>query len=338
MTTLYVSLADRGYGIVVGRGILSRIGELFRLDRRVFIVTDSGVPEQYAREVAAHAAAAKIVTVSEGESSKSIEVYERLLREMSDFELARGDCAVAVGGGVVGDLTGFAAATYMRGIDFYNVPTTLLSQVDSSIGGKTAVNLCGIKNIVGAFHQPSGVLIDTELLKTLPKRQMSNGIAEAIKMALTFDKNLFELFERSENPFGEELEDIILSSLKIKKAVVEADEREAGLRRVLNFGHTLGHGIEAEEELNGLYHGECVSLGMIPMCSEDVRKRLVPVLKKVGLPTEYSGSIERALEFMLHDKKRTAKGIFAVFCDEVGTHRIERVSAEQLSEIAKKVY
>lgn len=157
-------------------------------------------------------------------------------------------------------------------------------------------------------------------------------------MALTFDKNLFELFERSENPFGEELEDIILSSLKIKKAVVEADEREAGLRRVLNFGHTLGHGIEAEEELNGLYHGECVSLGMIPMCSEDVRKRLVPVLKKVGLPTEYSGSIERALEFMLHDKKRTAKGIFAVFCDEVGTHRIERVSAEQLSEIAKKVY
>ena len=196
MTTLHLDLGERGYDINIGRGLLARAGELFALDRKVFIVTDSGVPKEYAKAIAELSKEAKIVTVTEGEGSKSPETFAYLCQEMLDFGMTRTDCAVAVGGGVVGDLTGFAAASFMRGIDFYNVPTTVLSMVDSSIGGKTAINLGGVKNIVGAFHQPRGVLIHPDTLKTLPDRQLSNGLAEAVKMALISDKELFELFEK----------------------------------------------------------------------------------------------------------------------------------------------
>ena len=195
MTTLHMNLGEHSYDIFVGHGLLSHAGEYFNLARRVFIVTDDGVPGEYAKKIADCAAVAKIVTVPSGEGSKSIEVYSRLLSEMSEFGLTRTDCAVAVGGGVVGDLTGFAAASYMRGIDFYNVPTTLLSQVDSSIGGKCAVNHAGVKNIVGAFHQPRGVIVDIDTLKTLPERQIFAGLAESVKMALTSDKELFSIIE-----------------------------------------------------------------------------------------------------------------------------------------------
>ena len=144
---------------------------------------------------------------------------------------------------MVGDLAGFAASAYMRGIDFYNIPTTLLSQIDSSIGGKTAINFGGVKNIVGAFYQPKKVLIDPDLLKTLPPRQISNGLAEAIKVGLTSDEKLFDIFENGE--IGSRLDEIIVRALTVKKNVVEQDEKEAGLRRILNFGHTVGHGIES---------------------------------------------------------------------------------------------
>ncbi|MBO5279864.1 MAG: iron-containing alcohol dehydrogenase [Clostridia bacterium] len=220
MNTLHLDLGERGYDITVGRGLLSSAGEYFNLKRKTFIVTDSGVPEEYAKSIAKCASDAKIVTVPEGEGSKSPETFAMLCREMLDFGITRTDCAVAVGGGVVGDLTGFVSASFMRGIDFYNVPTTVLSQVDSSIGGKTAINLGGVKNIVGAFHQPSGVLIDLDTLKTLPKRQISNGLSEAVKMSLTSDGELFSLFEKEEIT-EDNIEKVIVGSLKIKKYVVE---------------------------------------------------------------------------------------------------------------------
>ncbi|MBQ8302370.1 MAG: 3-dehydroquinate synthase [Clostridia bacterium] len=326
MTTIHLDLAERGYDINIGRGLISSADKLFDLNRRVLIVTDTGVPREYALTVKALCREAKIVTVPEGEGSKSIEGFSLILREMLDFSMTRTDCVVAVGGGVVGDLAGFAAASYMRGVDFYNIPTTLLSQVDSSIGGKTAINLSGVKNIVGAFYQPKGVIIDPDTLKTLPKRQVSNGLAEAIKMSLTSDGELFSLIEECEN-IDDILEQIIVGSIKIKKAVVECDEREGGIRKILNFGHTLGHGIEAEEEMNGLYHGECVALGMTAVCSESVRARLIPVLKKVGLPTVYEGDLKSALSFISHDKKCDGSKISVIFVDRIGSYRIEKMDA-----------
>lgn len=336
MTTLKLDFGDRGYDITVGSGTLNNAAALMNLDRKVFIVTDSGVPKEYAEKIKSQAKSAMIFTVPEGEGSKSLSMLEAALKAMLEFEMSRGDCAVAVGGGVVGDLTGFAAATYMRGIDFYNIPTTLLSQVDSSIGGKTAVNLGGVKNIVGAFYQPKHVLIDNETLKTLPQRQISAGLAESVKMSLTSDSELFSLFEKESALNFENIENIIVRSLMIKRAVVEKDEKENGLRKILNFGHTLGHGIEAEEEMRGLYHGECVALGMIPMCSEPVRNRLIPVLKKLGLPTEYRGNLDSALSFVIHDKKCKDNSLEAIFVDKVGEYRIEKMSVSDFSKLVKE--
>ena len=331
---LRVSVEGGDYDITVGRGLLSRAGELFNLNRRVLVVTDSGVPEEYARTVAALAKAPTVITVKEGEGSKSLEVLSELCSAMLDGEFDRGDCVVAVGGGVVGDLAGLAASLYMRGIDFYNIPTTLLSQVDSSIGGKTAVNHGGVKNIVGAFYQPKGVIIDPDLLSTLPKRQIASGLAEAVKMAITSDAALFELIEGGS--IEESLEEIIIGALKIKKSVVEADEREAGLRKILNFGHTLGHGIEAVCEMRGLFHGECVALGMIPMCSEKIRERVLPVLNKIGIDVDFAYDLERALSFVSHDKKRSGDKIEVVFSDEIGSFRLERLSLSDYSAYIRK--
>lgn len=331
-----MNLGEHSYGITVGRGLLERAGEYFNLSRRVFIVTDDGVPKEYAEKVAASAKEYKIVTVPSGEGSKSIETYSYLLAEMVSFGLTRTDCAVAVGGGVIGDLTGFAAASYMRGIDFYNVPTTLLSQVDSSIGGKCAVNHSGVKNIVGAFHQPRGVIVDIDTLKTLPMRHISNGLAESVKMALTSDEGLFSLFERVENPL-DCLEDIILASLKIKKAVVEEDEKETGLRKILNFGHTLGHGIEASSGMEEYLHGECVAMGMIPVCSAEVRKRLIPVLEKLSLPTEYKGDIDAAAALTAHDKKCDGDRVSVVLVESVGSYAIEKMKISDFLSLVRRV-
>ena len=238
---IHMNLEENSYDIIVERGILACAGSHLNLERRVLIVTDTGVPAAYARTIADQCKAPVLYTIEPGEASKSLEMFGSLLQAMLEHGFSRKDCVVAVGGGVVGDLSGFAASSYMRGVDFYNIPTTLLSQIDSSIGGKTAVNLDGVKNMIGSFYQPRKVLIDPELLNTLPERQISNGLAEAVKMALTSDGELFDIFESRD--IKNNLDEIIIRSLNIKKNIVEQDEKESGLRKILNFGHTIGHGI-----------------------------------------------------------------------------------------------
>ena len=318
-----VKTAAGGYDIWLERGAINRAGEFMNLNRRVLVVTDSGVPAQYAETVAAQCAEPTVVIVPEGEASKCSDRFLELLGVLTEQGFTRTDCVVAVGGGVVGDLAGFAAACYMRGIDFYNIPTTLLSQVDSSIGGKTAIDFGGYKNIVGAFWPPRGVLIDPDTLATLPARQVSNGMAEAVKMALTHDPVLFALFERDEQL--DRIEEVIERSLLVKKSVVEQDEREGGLRRVLNFGHTLAHAIESAEDMAHYYHGECVAIGMLPMCGSDVRARLIPVLERLNLPTAVSGELDRILEALTHDKKADGKDIAVVTVPQVGTFEIKKL-------------
>lgn len=322
------------YEITIEKGVLKKAAEHLDLNRRVLIVTDSGVPKQYAEALASQCAKPHIVTVLMGEGSKSLAEFEHLLFEMTQSGFTRTDCVAAVGGGVVGDLAGFAAASYMRGIDFYNIPTTVLSQVDSSIGGKTAVNFMGYKNIVGAFYPPKAVLIDREVLSTLPQRQIANGLAEALKMSLNFDSKLFELFEHGN--IEENLGEILERSLLIKKSVVEQDEKESGLRRVLNFGHTLAHAIESEEEMNGFLHGECVAMGMVPMCSKAVRERLVPVLKKIGLPEKTPFDLETVKKAVLRDKKMSGGEITLITCPKIGSYEIIKVPVEEYFKILKE--
>lgn len=333
--TIHINLGEDSYDIVVERDLLSNANKHLNLQRRVLVVTDSGVPKEYAQILAKQCKEAKICTVKQGEGAKGIDGFSHLLQVMLDNSFSRKDCVVAVGGGVVGDLAGFAASAYMRGIDFYNVPTTLLSQIDSSIGGKTAINFGGVKNIVGAFYQPKKVLIDPNLLKSLPKRQIANGLAEAVKMAMTSDKELFERIETGE--LEENLETIIIRSLMVKKDVVEKDEKESGLRKVLNFGHTIGHGIESGLKSKRLYHGECVALGMIPMCHESIRPRLIRVLKKYDLFRSLEYDWDSISQATFHDKKADGDHISVIAVNEIGSFEMKTVRCLDLMDQAKKV-
>ncbi len=334
---LQMHLDNGGYPIRVMRGGLNSAGALFRLDRRVLVVSEPGVPQEYAKAILAQCKEGVLCLLDGGEEGKNMEGIVRCLSAMMEAGFTRADCVVAVGGGVVGDMAGFAAAIYMRGIDFYNLPTTLLSQIDSSIGGKTGINFDGVKNAVGAFHQPRAVLIDPALLQTLPSRQMANGMAEAIKMAMTFDGKLIEAMEQGE--LSSMLDEVILASLRMKQAVVEQDEKETGLRRVLNFGHTVGHGIEALGL--GLYHGECVALGMLAMCGDEVRERLGALLRRAGLPTALPAGArdaEAILDLVMHDKKRAGDGVMTVQVDRVGSFDMKLLTREEIGTRIKEAF
>ena len=325
-----VELGANSYTVTLERGALSRADRYMNLQRKVLVVTDSGVPARYAQTVAACCKDATIVTIPQGEGSKNLQNFALLCRTMLEKGFTRTDCVVAVGGGVVGDLAGFAASAFMRGIDFYNIPTTVLSQVDSSVGGKVAIDMDGVKNCVGAFHQPKAVLIDPDVLSTLPQRQIANGLAEAVKMALTFDEALVFLFETADP--CQKIDEIIASSVQLKAAVVKADEKESGLRRVLNFGHTIGHGIETAAGLDALYHGECVALGMLPMCSDALRPRVQNILKRLGLPTTCCVDPEKVWEAMSHDKKLSGDTITVVYCQQAGSFQLQAIPLQDLKE------
>lgn len=324
------------YNIVLQRGALNNVAEYCDITKKALVVTDDGVPEMYSKTIASQFNNSVIKIIPQGEKSKNFDTYKELLELLNENEFSRNDCVVAVGGGVVGDLSGFTAATYMRGITFYNVPTTLLSQVDSSIGGKTAIDFGGYKNTVGAFYQPSAVIIDPDVLKTLIPRQFNNGLSESIKMAATSDKILFELLE-NEDAY-KNIETVIERSLKIKKAVVEEDEKETGLRRVLNFGHTIAHAVETATGLEEYLHGECVALGMLPFSSEDVKERLIKVLQKYSLPVTVNLSEEELLKALRHDKKADSKGVNTIFVNEIGSFEFKYLSYQELDEKIKGAF
>lgn len=327
-----LNLGEKSYDIILERGAIKKAKELLGIaaDRKVLIVTDSGMPTEYVSTVSASFENCSVFTFPQGEASKNFDTYRQICERLMDLSFTRKDAVIALGGGVTGDMAGFAAATYMRGIDFYNIPTTLLSQVDSSIGGKTAIDLGRIKNIIGAFHQPKRVIIDPDVLYTLSDRHLKNGLAEAMKMGLTMDKELFEIFEKGEAE--ERIDEVIERSLRVKKRVVEEDEKETGLRKVLNFGHTVGHGIEASA-FGELYHGECVALGMIPMCADGIKGRVISALEKTGLPVSYPFDREKVREALSHDKKSDTKGITAVFCREIGTFEFINTDTEELMKL-----
>ena len=322
-----VNLQKDSYDIILGCGVLSIANEYLNLDRKVLILTDSGVPNSYPQNIASKCKEAFIYTIEQGEANKNFANFESILNFMAQNQFTRTDCVVAVGGGVCGDLAGFVASSYMRGIDFYNVPTTLLSQVDSSIGGKVAIDLGGYKNIVGAFYQPKCVLIDPETLLTLDIRQIRAGLVESLKMATTSNKELFEIFESGE--YLNDIEDVIIRSLLIKKEIVERDVNEKGERKILNFGHTIGHAIESS---TNLIHGEAVALGMLYMCDETVKNRLFNILHEMDLPLEAKFDAATLYQFILRDKKADGDKITLTFVNEIGKAELKKLPIENIRD------
>ena len=333
---LTINCKTYSYDVIIQRNIINNVSEYLSLQRKVLILTDDGVPSEYVLKVSSQCLNPIIVTVKQGEQSKNIDNYQLVMNTLIENGFTRTDCLVSIGGGVVGDLGGFISSTYMRGIDFYNIPTTLLSQVDSSIGGKTAIDYNGIKNIIGSFYTPKCVLIDPNTLKTLDKRQLHAGLVEAIKMACTCSSSLFEIISKSKH-LENDIDEIIFQSLQIKQKIVEEDLEEKGLRRVLNFGHTLGHIIESASNYN-LLHGECVGIGMLSFSSDKARKQIKKLLKKYNLPTSYDLSLKDIEDYLIHDKKKTGDYIWIVSVENIGSYELKKIKIDELYNKLKEEF
>ncbi|MFT4548107.1 MAG: 3-dehydroquinate synthase [Pseudoalteromonas tetraodonis] len=337
--TVPVDLADRGYQIHIGQQLFAQCGSLIanglpKFGRRTTILTDSNVGPLYAETVATSLRQAgfspDIVTVPAGELSKSMTCVEDVCRQMMRLGHDRGSSLIALGGGVVGDLGGFVAAIFFRGIAYVQLPTTIVSQVDSSVGGKTGVNAPEGKNLIGAFHQPQMVIADIDALQSLPDREYNEGFAEVIKHAAIRDANLLDTVAALEGRQANQLAPMIQRNVEIKARVVVEDEREtSGVRALLNFGHTIGHAIESTAGYGKLLHGEAISLGLAAALDLGVRKfglaqadadRVIAALEKFNLPLklEHDISDEIILEALARDKKFEAGNIRFVIVEKLG--------------------
>ncbi len=333
------------YRIAIGPGLLGDGAALAAHVRgcHLLIVSDSNVAPLYARQLAETLQAqlpqarAMVTCLPAGETAKTLDNFAELMRELADFGATRDACVFALGGGVIGDLAGFAAACWMRGIDVVQLPTTLLAMVDSSVGGKTAVDLAQGKNLVGAFHPPRAVFADTSVLRTLPERELCAGFAEVIKYGAIVDAPFLDWLEarsdalliRDDDALGE----AIARSCVHKAAIVERDPFEHGERALLNFGHTFAHAIETEQGYGGLNHGEAVAVGMVlaarlsaalGLADDSDARRLAMLLARFGLPTALPGNLGAAalLERMRLDKKAAAGGLRFVLWDGAGAARL----------------
>jgi 3-dehydroquinate synthase len=340
---LHVALGNRSYDIAIGDGLLAQAGALIApllRGRRVIIVSDDNVAGLYLKQVQESLEARSIrqesVVLPHGEQSKSFATLETLLERLLALNPDRRVVLIALGGGVIGDITGFAASILLRGVDFIQVPTTLLAQVDSSVGGKTGINARQGKNLIGSFYQPRLVIADIAALLTLPRRELLAGYAEAVKYGVINNAPFFDWLEKHGNKALENdrqaLAHIVRESCKAKAAIVASDEREAGVRALLNFGHTLGHALEAETGFSDLLlHGEAVAVGMVlamrlslmrGLCGEQDYERLKTLLDKAGLRTSPRAigkfDVARLIAHCTHDKKAIDGGLTFVLAETIG--------------------
>lgn len=345
MKTVHVN-TGKPYDIFIERGILDSCGEYARklsTAQKVTVITDSNVAPIYLSRVTSSLEKAGFEVKSHifkaGEESKTLTTISEMYNTLADFKMTRKDLVLALGGGVTGDMAGFAAATYLRGINFIQVPTSLLSQVDSSVGGKTGVDLPHGKNLVGAFHQPIAVLIDPDTLKTLPEAFVCDGMAEVIKYGCIKDAEFFENLE-SVNAL-EHIEDVIEVCVSIKRDVVSRDEHEAGERMLLNFGHTLGHAIEKLYNFNGISHGMAVAIGMVLIAragekqgitKKDTTEKIAQLCLKYGLPIADSATFKDMAECAKGDKKTAGGGINLVLLTKIGDSFTKKISLDELEE------
>ena len=355
---IQVALGSRSYPIFIGTGLLDQVGERLRqlqpvqkLASRAFVVTDSRVAELYLSRATASLRQAEFtvtaIQIPEGEQHKNLAWLALLYDRLIEAQIERSSPIVALGGGVIGDLAGFAAATVLRGVPFVQVPTTLLAQVDASIGGKTGINHPAGKNLIGAFHQPRLVLIDIETLRTLAKREYLAGLAEVVKYAVILDPDLFALLEKNVAAVVRQdvelLTEIVSTCCRLKAMVVEEDERESDTRAILNFGHTVGHAVETLTEYRKFLHGEAVAVGMacaarlsrqcglLPAAEEE---RIVALLKAVGLPTQVPSNLasEQIALTIAADKKAAGGKIKFVCVEKIGRTRFQPLSPAEIAE------
>lgn len=330
---MIVNLKDKSYPILIEQGAILDIKKIIDTDRKIAIISDEQVPEYLIGIIKSQCPNHFVLRFPQGETSKNFQQYEELLRKCIEHDMTRKDAIVAIGGGVTGDLAGFVAASYMRGIDFYNIPTTLLAQVDSSVGGKVAIDVDSYKNIIGAFHQPKAVLIDPNILSTLSRRQIHNGLVESLKMGLTCDVQLVALFEQE--PL--DIPQIIERSINVKRQVVEQDEKESGLRKILNFGHTIGHAIEGAYGLDSYLHGECVAMGMLFFIEDQpLKERVLSIYKRLDLPKVPDYDIDTLMSYIQHDKKSSAQTVSIVKVRQAGTFEIEEMTYEQIRNVLER--
>ena len=341
MHTVKVPLANRSYPIHIGAGLLANLGKhcaRLKLGQHCAVISDATVARRYRKPALASLKAAGIepifISQPAGEQAKTLKNVQACYDQLAKHRIERGSFIVALGGGVVGDMAGFVAATYLRGIDFVQVPTTLLAQVDSSVGGKVGVNLLAGKNLVGAFHQPKLVLCDLDTLRTLSEREFRAGLAEVIKYGIIYDAKLFARLE-SELPKLQKqhpatLTAVIARCCQIKAEVVGQDEKETGLRAILNFGHTLGHGLEAISKYGKYLHGEAISIGQVTAAKisqaqtdlpEKDTVRITTLFENAGLPTQVKltpAQTRRLFTAIQLDKKVTAGQINFVLAKKIG--------------------
>ncbi len=340
--------ASKEYNVHIGKGLLDNVGEMLcqiKKPCRAVIVSDDTVFSLYGERVRASLEKSGYTVYDfvfpHGEKSKSLESFAEILEFCAEKSITRTDLLVALGGGVTGDLTGFAAASYLRGVDFVQIPTTLLSMVDSSVGGKTAVNLKAGKNLCGAFYQPIAVFADTQTLSTLSQENFSEGCAEVIKYGMILDGEFLSFLKN--NSIKENVEYVIKRCVEIKRDVVARDEFDNGERALLNFGHTVGHAIEKCSGLQ-ISHGNAVGIGMVIVTrasykrgfvNKDFTSMLIDILKTNSVPTSCSFSAEELYAGALNDKKRNLDTISLVVPKEYGLCKIQKVSVDELKEFIK---
>lgn len=342
---LIVDLKERSYPIIIEKGLIDKISEKVKnvyKGKKIFILTDENVNKYYGKKVVSALSEyfdVKLVSLKAGEETKNFNTLPMVYNELLDFNLTRSDLIITLGGGVIGDLGGFVASSYLRGIDFIQVPTSLLAQVDSSVGGKVAVDLERGKNLVGSFYHPKAVLIDPEVLNTLDNRFFIDGMAEVIKYGCIKDKMFFEFLYEMENNSDviDNMERVIHKCCDIKRIVVESDEKDKGERMLLNFGHTLGHAIEQYYNYTKYTHGEAVAIGMyeITKISEakgltvkGTAERIKEILIKYNLPYKMDVNIEEIFDTINLDKKKLGKSLNLIILKEIGNSEIYKTTTE----------
>lgn len=349
LNKLEVNVPQKTYPILIRKGIMEDIGyeiKKYYYNKKITIVTDYNVEnlygEGFVQNLSSYGYEVHTISIRPGENSKSIETLTQLYNQLLDNGMTRRDLIIAFGGGVIGDLAGFAASTFLRGINYIQIPTSLLAQIDSSIGGKVAVNLPRGKNLVGSFYHPEAVIIDSNMLKTLPQRYLYDGMGEVIKYACIKDKELFKKLSiiNNEAELFSNIDEIIYRCCNIKREVVEKDEKEAGKRMLLNFGHTIGHAIEKVFNYEKYTHGEAVSMGMyvITQKSESLgitkagtAKLIKELLIKFNLPYQIPKiRTEKLLEAIELDKKNESDFINLVLLNEIGDSFIKKIDKKDM--------
>lgn len=327
---LNVNLKDKSYEVIVEKGIIKNITPYVDIEKKFLIVSDDRIPNVYINTIKKQLKKVDVFIFPHGENNKSLKNYQLVIDKLIQGDYSRKDYIIALGGGVVTDLAGFVASTYKRGMNLINIPTTTLAMVDASVGGKVALNFDKLKNVIGSFYHPNCILIDIDTLETLPKRHYINGVIEALKTGMIGDKELYNIFFNGD--YRDHIEEIIYRSLQYKIKIVEQDEKEENIRKVLNFGHTFGHAYETYFLMKNYLHGEAVALGIVTISKdkpylEDIKK----IFTKWGIKLNINVEKDKIINIIRNDKKCDDDIVDLIIVDEIGKSKIVPTKIEDLS-------